>query len=319
MSSELVSIVTPCYNGEKYIERFLNSIIHQTYSSLELVLINDGSTDRTEEIVNEYRDKLEQRGIRFVYEYQENAGQAAALNRGLKLFTGRYLMWMDSDDEILPEAIEKRVEFLQNNPQYVFCYGKAISVVEENPQQIVEIYEKRTKNGRYDFFEGVLYSRGVFFSGYMVLTSALDKVIIDREIYTGKGGQNAQLLLPLAWHYGEPGYVEESIYKYYIRENSHSHSQNTSEKIIQQFYNYEKILLETLKKIEDKNVQKYEKSVQKYYAGLRFGNAVDTKKVELIRKCYFEMKNVGRVTWHEFLLYVKYTNPIMRKLFHVGK
>lgn len=315
----LVSIVTPCYNGENYIERFLNSIIHQTYPSLELVLINDGSTDRTEEIVNEYRDKLEQRGIQFVYEYRENAGQASALNRGLKLFTGTYLMWMDSDDEILPEAIEKRVEFLQNNPQCVFCYGKAISVMEENPQQIVETYEKRTKNGRYDFFEGVLYSRGVFFPGYMVLTSALDKVISDREIYAGKGGQNAQLLLPLAWYYGEPGYVEESVYKYYVRSDSHSHSQNTSEKIIQQFYNYEKILLETLKKMEDKNVQKYEKSVQKYYAGLRFGNAVDTKKAELIRKCYFEMKKVGRVTWHEFLLYVKYTNPVIRKLFHVGK
>ncbi|MDD7740974.1 MAG: glycosyltransferase family A protein, partial [Lachnospiraceae bacterium] len=74
----LVSIVTPCYNGEKYIGRFLESIIRQSYSKLELVIINDGSTDETERVIYDYQEKLEQRDIQFVYQYQENAGQAAA-------------------------------------------------------------------------------------------------------------------------------------------------------------------------------------------------------------------------------------------------
>lgn len=317
MSSELVSIVTPCYNGEKYIERFLNSIIHQTYPSLELVLINDGSTDRTEEIVDEYRDKLEQRGIRFVYEYQENAGQAAALNKGLKLFTGKYLMWMDSDDEISVEAIEKRVDFLQIHPQYVYCYGQAESVLENNPEKIIDSFGKRNKSGKKDFFEDILYVRDVFFSGYMVLASALDKVISNREIYSGEGGQNAQLLLPLSWYYGEPGYVEESVYRYYVRSDSHSHSQDSSEKIIRQLDNYEKILLATIEKIKDSKAQTYKKEVREYYARLKFGNAVDTREADIIRKYFLELKKVGHVTWHEFLLYIKYTNHVMKKIFRI--
>ena len=124
----LVSVITPCYNGEKYVSRFIDSIIKQTYNNLELILINDGSSDRTEEIIDFYRKKLEARGIKFIYQFQENAVQAAALNLGLKLFTGEYLLCLDSDDEISEEFVEKRVEFLQNNSEYVYCYGKAISV-----------------------------------------------------------------------------------------------------------------------------------------------------------------------------------------------
>ena len=111
MNSSLVSIVTPCYNGEKYLSRFLESILNQTYSEIELILINDGSNDGTERIVQGYRQSFSAKGIRFLYEYQKNQGQAAALNRGLKLFTGEYITWLDSDDEIMPDFIKKKVDF----------------------------------------------------------------------------------------------------------------------------------------------------------------------------------------------------------------
>jgi glycosyltransferase involved in cell wall biosynthesis len=314
----LVSIVTPCYNGENYVSRFLKSILNQTYQNLELIFIDDGSTDRTADIVNLYRPVFEKRDIRFVYEYQENAGQAAALNRGLKLLTGEYLTWPDSDDEIMPEYIEKKVKFLQYNPEYRYCYGKALCVNEDNPEIVIGSYGKRKKNGRYDFFEDILAVNDVFFPGYLVKTSALDKVIDNREIYAGAGGQNAQILLLLGWYYGEPGYVEDSVYKYYIRSNSHSHSQNTSEKIIQQLYNYENIVTATLEKIQDEKVKKYEPFIQKYYTRQRFGNAVDTRKPELIKKQYYELKQRGANTMRDFELYVKYTNVIVRKLLQIG-
>ena len=69
MKKNLVSIVTPCYNGEYFIRRFLKSILNQTYSNIEMILINDGSTDRTEEIVREFQNEFSKRGIRFVYQY----------------------------------------------------------------------------------------------------------------------------------------------------------------------------------------------------------------------------------------------------------
>lgn len=313
MEKPLVSIVTPCYNGENYLDRFFRAILSQTYPNLELVLINDGSTDETEKVVNSFRTEFELRGIRFIYQAQENAGQAAALNRGLKLFTGKYLTWMDSDDEIMPEFIEKKVEFLETHPEYVFCYGKAIAVNEDNPNTVIDTYEKRTPGGEHAFFEDILYVRNVFFSGYLVKTAALDKVIPNREIYIGFGGQNAQLLLPLGWYYGEPGYVEESVYKYYIRSNSHSHSQNTSEKNIQQLYYYENILVDTIEKIPDREARRYIDMVRKHYARLRFGNAVDTMRPDLIRRYYRDLRQLGIANLHDAALCLKYTARAWRR------
>lgn len=318
MDKPLVSIVTPCYNGEQYLDRFFYSILNQTYPNLELVFINDGSTDRTEEVVNSFRGALETKGVRFIYRYQENAGQAAALNCGLKLFTGEYLTWPDSDDEISPEFIEKMVAFLEMHPEEVYCAGKAVSVQEEDPSTATVVREKRKRTGRLTFFEDILFVRNVFFPGYLVKTAAVDVAIPKREIYTGTGGQNAQILLPLAWHYGEPGYVEDSIYKYYIRKNSHSHSLNTSELIICQLHNYENILVATLKRITEENVQTYIPTVRRHYAKLRFGNAVDTMRADLIRKYYLEMKELHIVTMHDFALYVKYTNRFIRRVFRIG-
>lgn len=152
MKKNLVSIVTPCYNGEYFIRRFLKSILNQTYSNIEMILINDGSTDRTEEIVREFQNEFSKRGIRFVYQYQENSGQAAALNNGLKLFEGEFLIWPDSDDELMPRFIEEKVNFLRNHPEFEYCYGKSIIVDENEPEKIIKINRKRNSNEKYHFF-----------------------------------------------------------------------------------------------------------------------------------------------------------------------
>lgn len=317
MEKHLVSIITPCFNGEKFLSRFLNSILSQTYSNIEIILINDGSSDRTEEIVHDFQNVIRNKGIRFIYKFQKNSGQAAALNTGLKLFSGEYLIWPDSDDELMPEFIEKKVQFLDKHPEFEYCYGKTIIVEEDEPEKIIKTNSRRLQNGRYDFFESILYFKDVSFVGYMVRTSAFEKIIPKREIYKGRGGQNAQILVPFGWFYGEPGYVEDSVYKYYIRHKSHSHSQNTSEKIIQQLHNYENILVNTMKRIDDKDILPYIDEVHKYYSKLRFGNAVDTKDADLIKKYYLELLKNGNQSWHDFALYFKYTNRLIRKIFCV--
>ena len=109
MKQPLVSIITPCYNGEPYLDQYFDSILKQTYQHLELIFVDDGSTDRTSEIAENYREKLEYRGIRYILLKQENRGQASALNHGLKYFTGEYLTWPDSDDVMTPECIEEKV------------------------------------------------------------------------------------------------------------------------------------------------------------------------------------------------------------------
>ena len=112
MESYLVSIITPCYNVEKTIKKYLESILNQTYKNLELIFIDDGSTDETEKIIKEYINEFEQNKIKVKYVYQENAGLGGAINTGLKLVTGGFLCWADPDDFFMPESIEKRLNIL---------------------------------------------------------------------------------------------------------------------------------------------------------------------------------------------------------------
>ena len=118
MNRKCVSVITPCYNGEEFADRFFRNIMEQTYQNIELIFVNDGSSDRTEEIAKSYISQFEQTGRKLIYIFQDNAGQAAAVNKGLEIFTGDYLMWMDSDDILDKDNIEKKVEFLEANPEY---------------------------------------------------------------------------------------------------------------------------------------------------------------------------------------------------------
>ncbi len=100
-----VSINLCCYNGEKHLEETLQSIASQTYRDWELIVVNDGSTDSTEQIVQKYRAK----GLPIIYHYQMNAGVGNARNRALQLSSGDYIAFIDQDDIWLPEKLEKQV------------------------------------------------------------------------------------------------------------------------------------------------------------------------------------------------------------------
>ena len=106
MVEELVSIIICVYNGEKYIESCLKSVLAQTYPNIEAIVVDDGSTDRTSSIVKNFP------GIKYIY--QENKGVAEARNTGLKYCNGDYIAWLDADDLYLPEKVEEQVNFYES-------------------------------------------------------------------------------------------------------------------------------------------------------------------------------------------------------------
>ena len=111
----LVSIITPCYNTEYYIKSYINKILKQTYDNIELVFINDGSTDKTEKIIKNEIEKINQRGYKVIYKYKENGGVGSAVNLGLKLMTGEFFCWCDCDNSYDDTYVEKNVKvFLEN-------------------------------------------------------------------------------------------------------------------------------------------------------------------------------------------------------------
>ena len=98
-----VSIIVPVYNVEKYLERCLDSLINQTLTNIEIVCINDGSTDNSGKILDDYAAK----DNRIKVIHQNNAGQAVARNNGLKIANGNYINFVDSDDWVDLDFIEK--------------------------------------------------------------------------------------------------------------------------------------------------------------------------------------------------------------------
>ena len=99
-----ISVIVPAYNVEKYLRRCLDSLVYQTYPHLEILVIDDGSTDGTRGIIEEYVSRFA--GKVFLYA-QENAGQAAARNNGISYATGEYIGFVDADDFVSPR--KKRI------------------------------------------------------------------------------------------------------------------------------------------------------------------------------------------------------------------
>lgn len=115
------------YNAQKYIRETIESVLCQTFNDFEFIIINDGSTDTTEDIVKQFQDS------RIILISQENQGLSKSLNRGLNLSKGKYIARIDADDICYPERFEKQYKFMQENPNYVLCgsYSNVISEVGE--------------------------------------------------------------------------------------------------------------------------------------------------------------------------------------------
>lgn len=113
-----VSIVIPVYNGAKYLREAIDSALAQTYKNIEVIVVNDGSTDggRTEEIAKSYGDKLR-------YYHKENGGVASALNLGIREMRGEYFSWLSHDDAYYPNKVEVQISYLKNEDGNVILYS----------------------------------------------------------------------------------------------------------------------------------------------------------------------------------------------------
>lgn len=113
----LISVIMAVHNGEKYLTESINSIINQTYQDFEFIIIDDGSTDNSRQVLEQYT-KLDQRILVF---HQEKKGLPTSLNRGIELAQGKYMARMDADDISLPERFAKQVAFMEKYPEIGVC------------------------------------------------------------------------------------------------------------------------------------------------------------------------------------------------------
>jgi glycosyltransferase involved in cell wall biosynthesis len=129
-SYPLVTVIVPTYNYAHFISQTLESVCVQTYQNWECIVVDDGSTDHTNEVVSSRADE----DGRIKYVYQENQGQAAARNKGIRLSAGKYFQFLDADDLIENRKIELQVDYLERHREVDIVYGGVRYFTTENPE-----------------------------------------------------------------------------------------------------------------------------------------------------------------------------------------
>lgn len=122
----LVSIITPSFNQAAYLEETIQSVLGQTYPRIEYLLVDGGSQDGSLEIIRKYEGKLAH------WVSEKDKGQTDAINKGFALARGEFLAWLNSDDTLLPEAVEEAVAYLQEHPEIGLVYGDANYIDEKS-------------------------------------------------------------------------------------------------------------------------------------------------------------------------------------------
>jgi len=125
-TSPKITVLMPAYNAGRYIGEAIDSVLTQTFTDFELLIVNDGSTDQTECIINSFRDD------RIVLINQNNMGVAAALNTGLQHSRGRYIARFDADDVCYPHRLQTQFDFLEQNPGYILVGSDADYILEDD-------------------------------------------------------------------------------------------------------------------------------------------------------------------------------------------
>lgn len=193
-----VSIITCVYNGEKYISKLLDSVLNMGYPNIEHIIVNDGSTDSTEEIVMKYAElykNKENSNLYIKYIKQENMGLGGATNTGLKQITGEYWTWINCDDWYEPNAFfepieillsKEKLDYVQMNGNYVFEDGnKKVMIDEDN---------RIHYNNKYRLF--VEYSCEVGFKWllYICKVSSFKNINHSMQIYPSRYTQDEQFI-----------------------------------------------------------------------------------------------------------------------------
>ena len=240
--TDKISIIIPVYNVEPYIKRCLDSVINQTYQNLEIICVDDGSTDGSGKICDEYATK----DSRIKVFHKENGGVSSAKNLGLKNITGKYIGFVDSDDWIEPDMYEVLHKSAQSKdvPISVASYFKdtdtesvPMSNKEQIPDGIINTKNMLLYPLKRDYYMGFcgylwnkLFSANIFLNNGLSFNEEInyaeDVLLYTEAIIAGKCIGN---------------YIDKPLYHYYQREKSISHSE---------FINIKVDILVAYKKVE---------------------------------------------------------------------
>lgn len=211
----IISIVIPTFNCGKYICQAIESGLSQTYKNFEIIVVDDGSTDDTKSVLQPY---IESGKIRYIY--QENQGPGAARNRGIQEARGEYIAFLDSDDEWMPERLERSLLFLKKNSYDWVCSAFCRKVRGAGQVEIRRLDERSLADNGCDIF---LLKNGVFY--FSSVNIHMNTILAKKECFERVGLFNEQFRNGEDWDMWlrfeegglKGGYLDEPLAYYMIR------------------------------------------------------------------------------------------------------
>lgn len=213
----LVSVIIPCYNNESYITETIQSVLDQDYATFEILVVNDGSSDKSEVVI--YNIIEQHPTYKIKYLYQDNAGPSKARNNGAKLASGKYLLFLDGDDKIHPSYLSKCLEILENNNSINIVYSDA---------EYFDALSGHWKLPNYDF-ERLLHENSIHISA-----------VIRTKIFNEVGGfdpninfnEDWELWIRMTRYCNSVVKIKEPLFYYRKRANHSSLTDSHNNKII---------------------------------------------------------------------------------------
>ena len=267
---KLISVIVPIYNGEKYLEECLESIINQTYKNLQIILIDDGSKDKSGKICDEYAKKDK----RIEVIHKENAGVSAARNTGLDNARGEWITFIDADDSVEKDFCKNLMQNETNDVDCIMCgYSRLIN---DKKIEIESIgFSNKFEDSRKYLICSLNPQTGVGFSHMKIIRmSAIGNIRFNDNL---KVAEDALFNIQLSENIRKIIFVDEKLYNYRLNTNS------------------------TVKKYDDKYTEKYLKAMEECgrYIRIKYSN-----DCEIIQNYY------NFVAYHVLLIAVNYCyNP----------
>lgn len=229
MSNNTVSVIVPIYNAEKHIKKTIESIMNQSYENIELILVNDGSTDDSFSIIKKY-EKYDN----VIIISKENGGVSDSRNVGISKATGDYIMFVDSDDYLEIDMIEQMVKnATDNNVDIVRCNYSKLSDNTKTDNKIPEIFIRHPKIDKLDF-DNILYNN--FFNNhtwYSVWGQLIRRSCIKDCKFRTSLSIGEDLMFNLSIYQNANGiyFLNKSLYNYVCNDNGITRSKSTDKLI----------------------------------------------------------------------------------------
>ena len=289
--SELVSVIIPVYNSVQFLKESLESVINQTYPNIEIICVNDGSTDNSLEILQQYSDKISILS-------QENHGLASALNLGISKMNGNWLKWFSPDDIMFPNTIEQLVDAVKHFSDNVIVYSNW-QIINENGNILRNFSESNYNElSKFDFNVRLLSGQQINVNTSLIPLSLIKKACTFRDLQEPVAIDYDFFLRSALLFDTKFYFIEKILIRYRIHSNQLSHHN------IKQTLSYlDELKQEILENLDEEKKLKLLSELQKF-----------EKKQTLTKKILFKGLKLTHFlpNWASDRILIFYLNKIRR-------